>query len=161
MNGLDLLVLGVMAVSSIIGLMRGLVREMFSLGAWILAFAFAKSLAPFVAPMVPGVESEALRHFAAIVLVFVVILVAASLSGAALSGMVKWIGLAFYDKFMGLVFGALRGVVIVLLLTLLAGLTALPQTRLWQDALIREQLESGARMVMPWLPSGLVEHIRY
>lgn len=161
MNGLDLLVLGVVAVSSVAGVMRGLVREVFSLGAWVLAFAFAKSLAPFVAPMVPGVESEALRYFAAIVVVFVVILVAASLSGTALSGMVKWIGLAFYDKFMGLVFGALRAVVIVLLLTLLAGLTALPQTHLWQEALIREQLESGARMVMPWLPSGLVEHIRY
>lgn len=161
MNALDLLVLGVMAVSSIMGLMRGLVREVFSLGAWVLAFVFAKSLAPFVAPMVPWVESEALRHFAAIVLVFVVILVAASLSGSLLSGMVKWIGLAFYDRFMGLVFGALRGGVIVLFLTLLAGLTALPQTRLWQDALIHEQLESGARTAMPWLPSSLVEHIRY
>ncbi|MGQ9860878.1 MAG: CvpA family protein [Thiobacillaceae bacterium] len=161
MNGLDLLVLGVMVISAAVGVMRGLVREVFSLGAWVLAFAFAKSLAPFVAPMVPGVESEALRHFAAIVLVFVVILVAASLSGAVLSGMVKWIGLAFYDKFMGLVFGALRGGVIVLLLTLLAGLTAFPHTRLWQEAWLREWLESGARMVMPWLPSSLVEHIRY
>ena len=161
MTGLDLLVVGVMAISAIAGSMRGLVREVFSLGAWVLAFLFAKSLAPFVAPMVPGVESEALRHFAAIVLVFVIILVLASLSGAVLAGMVKWVGLGFYDKFMGLVFGALRGGLIVLLLTVLAGLTALPQTRLWQDALLHEQLEAGARMAMPWLPSSLVEHIRY
>ena len=161
MTGLDLLVVGVMAISAVAGLMRGLVREVFSLGAWVLAFLFAKSLAPFVAPMVPGVESEALRHFAAIVLVFVIILVLASLSGAVLAGMVKWVGLGFYDKFMGLVFGALRGGLIVLLLTVLAGLTALPQTRLWQDALLHEQLEAGARMAMPWLPSSLVEHIRY
>lgn len=161
MTGLDLLVVGVMAISAIAGLMRGLVREVFSLGAWVLAFLFAKSLAPFVAPMVPGVESEALRHFAAIALVFVIILVVTSLSGAVLAGMVKWVGLGFYDKFMGLVFGALRGGVILLLLTVLAGLTALPQTRFWQDALIREPLESGARLAMPWLPSSLVEHIRY
>jgi membrane protein required for colicin V production len=161
MTGLDLLVVGVMAVSAVAGLMRGLVREVFSLGAWVLAFLFAKSLAPFVAPLVPGVDSEALRHFAAIVLVFVIILVGASLSGAVLAGMVKWVGLGFYDKFMGLVFGALRGGLVVLLLTLLAGLTAMPQTRIWQDALLREQLESGARMAMPWLPTSLAEHIRY
>lgn len=161
MNGIDLLVLGVMAVSAVTGLMRGLVREVFSLGAWVLAFLFAKALAPFVAPVLPWVESDALRYFAAIVLVFVAILVAASLSGAVLAGMVKWVGLGFYDKFMGLVFGALRGGVIVLLLTLLAGLTALPETRLWQGALMRERLESGARMAMPWLPASLVEHIRY
>lgn len=161
MSGLDLFVAGVMAISALAGLMRGLVREVFSLGAWVLAFVFAKSLAPFVAPMVPGVESEALRHFAAIVLVFVIILVLASLSGAVLAGMVKWVGLGFYDKFMGLVFGVLRGSLIVLFLTLLAGLTALPQTRFWQDSLFHEQLESGSRMAMPWLPSSLSEHIRY
>lgn len=161
MNGLDLLVLGVMAVSSIAGLMRGLVREVFSLGAWVLAFLFAKSLAPFVAPWVPGLESEALRHFAAIVLVFVIIVVVASLSGSILSGMVKWVGLGFYDKFMGMVFGALRGGVIVLLLTLLAGLTALPHTRIWQDSLTHVWLESAARRAMPWLPASLAEHIQY
>ncbi len=161
MSGLDLFVAGVMAISALAGLMRGLVREVFSLGAWVLAFLFAKSLAPILAPMVPGVESEALRHFAAIILVFVIILVLASLSGAVLAGMVKWVGLGFYDKFMGLVFGALRGSLIMLFLTLLAGLTALPQTRFWQDSLLHEQLESGARMAMPWLPSNLSEHIRY
>ncbi len=161
MTGLDLLVVAVVAVSGLAGLMRGLVREVFSLGAWVLAFLFAKSLAPIVAPWVPGVESEALRHFAAIVVVFVAILLLASLSGTVLAGMVKWVGLGFYDKFMGLVFGALRGGIIVLLLTLLAGLTALPQTRLWQDALLRAQLESGARMAMPWLPARLAAHIRY
>lgn len=161
MTGLDFLVVGIMAISAVGGLMRGLVREVFSLGAWVLAFLFAKSLAPFVAPMVPGVESEALRHFAAIVLVFVVIVVVASLSGAVLAGMVKWVGLGFYDKFMGVVFGTLRGGIIVLLLTLLAGLTALPQTGFWQDALTHESLETAARVAMPWLPSGLAEHIRY
>ncbi len=161
MNGLDLLVVGVMAISAVAGLMRGLVREVFSLGAWVLAFLFAKSLAPFVAPMVPGVDSEALRHFAAIVLVFVLILVVASLSGSVLAGMVKWVGLGLYDKFMGLVFGVLRGGVIVLSLTLLAGLTALPQTRLWQDALTQEWLEAAARRALPWLPASLAQHIRY
>jgi len=114
-----------------------------------------------VAPMVPGVDSEALRHFAAIVLVFVLILVVASLSGAVLAGMVKWVGLGLYDKFMGLVFGVLRGGVIVLSLTLLAGLTALPQTRLWQDALTQEWLEAAARRALPWLPASLAQHIRY
>lgn len=161
MNGLDLLAIGVLAVSSIAGLMRGLVREVFSLGAWILAFAFTKPLAPLVAPMLPEVGNEALQHFAAIALVFIAILIVVNLSGTVLSSMVKSSGLAFYDKFMGLVLGSLRGVAILLFLTLLAGLTALPQTRLWQEARVREQLESGARMIMPWLPPSLVEHIRY
>ncbi len=161
MTALDLIVLGVLAASAVIGLMRGLIREVFSLGAWVLAFILAKSLAPLVAPLVPGVASEALRHFAAVILVFVVTVGAASLGGAVLAGMVKWVGLGFYDKLLGLLFGLARGGLVVLLFTLLAGLTALPQTRFWQDALLNEALETGARTVMAFLPAQLVQHIRY
>jgi len=161
MTTLDLIILGVLAVSAALGLMRGFIREVFSLGAWILAFLFAKSLAPFVAPVVPGIESEATRYLTAIVLVFIFILVLASMSGAILAGVVKWVGLGFYDKFMGLVFGALRGGVILLLFTLLAGLTALPRTEFWQGALLSGRLEALAVRVLPWLPSRLAEHIHY
>ncbi len=161
MTGLDLTVAGILAVSSIAGLMRGLTREVFSLGAWMLAFVLAKALAPVLAPLVPGLESEALRHFAAIVLVFVVTVIAAGLAGAMLAGMVKWVGLGFYDRFMGLVFGALRGGVIVLFLALLAGLTALPRTGLWQASASHALLEAMARAAVPWLPASLAEHIHY
>lgn len=161
MTTLDLIVVGVLAVSAGLGLMRGLIREVFSLGAWLLAFLFAKSLAPFLAPVIPGIGSEALRHFAAIVLVFVLILVLATMSGAILAGMVKWVGLGFYDKLMGFVFGALRGGVIVLLFTLLAGLTALPRTQFWQGALLSGPLEALAARALPWLPASLAEHIHY
>lgn len=161
MTPLDLIVLGVLAVSAGLGLMRGLIREAFSLGAWVLAFLFAKFLAPFVAPVVPGIDSEAARYLAAVVLVFILILVLASMSGVILAGMVKWVGLGFYDKFLGLVFGALRGAVIVLLFTLLAGLTALPRTDFWQGARLSGPLEALAGRVLPWLPASLAEHIRY
>lgn len=161
MTALDLFVLGILTTSAVVGLMRGLIREVFSLGAWVLAFVLAKSLAHLVAPLVPGIDSEALRYFAAVIIVFVVTVVAASLSGAVLAGMVKWVGLSFYDKSMGLLFGLARGGLLVLLLTLLAGLTALPQTRFWQDALLAKPLEASARVAMAFLPSKLVQHIRY
>ncbi|MFN3593150.1 MAG: CvpA family protein, partial [Thiobacillaceae bacterium] len=117
MTTLDLFVIGVLAISAVLGLMRGIIHELFSLGAWVFAFLFTKSLAPFLAPLIPGIESAATRHLAAILLVFILILVLAIMSGTILAGMVKWVGLGFYDKFMGLVFGTLRGGVIVLLFT--------------------------------------------
>ncbi|MFN3595293.1 MAG: CvpA family protein, partial [Thiobacillaceae bacterium] len=110
---------------------------------------------------IPGIEGEATRHLAAIVLVFILILVLATMSGTILAGMVKWVGLGFYDKFMGLIFGALRGGVIVLLFTLLAGLTALPHTELWQRARLSGQMEALAARAIPWLPASLAEHIQY
>lgn len=161
MTTLDLFIVGVLAASAVLGLMRGLIRELFSLAAWVLAFLFAKSSAPFLAPLIPGIESAATRHLTAIVLVFVLILVLTTMSGAVLAGMVKWVGLGFYDKFMGLIFGALRGGVIVLLFTLLAGLTALPHTEFWQGARLSGQLEALATRAIPWLPASVAEHIQY
>lgn len=161
MTTLDLFIVGVLAVSAVLGLMRGFIRELFSLGAWVLAFLFAKSLAPFFAPVIPGIDSETMRYLLAIVLVFICILVLATLSGTILAGMVKWVGLGFYDKFLGLIFGILRGGVIVLLFTLLAGLTALPRSEFWQSARLSGQLEVLAERVIPWLPASLAQHIQY
>jgi membrane protein required for colicin V production len=91
----------------------------------------------------------------------VFILVGTSLAGSVLAGMVKWVGLGFYDRFLGLGFGALRGGVIVVLFALLAGLTALPETGFWQASLTHGQLESAAKMVIPWVPDSLAAHIRF
>lgn len=161
MTSLDLGVLAVLAVSGAAGLMRGFIREAFSLGAWVVAFLFAKSLAPLLAPLLTGIEAEALRQLVALVIVFLLILVAASLAGRVLAGMVKWAGLAAYDRLLGLGFGALRGAVIVLIFALAAGLTALPRTPFWQGAFSHGYLESAAKMLIPWLPEGLAAHIRF
>lgn len=161
MTALDIGVVGVIAVSALSGLMRGLVREAFALAAWVLAFVCAKLLAPLLAPLVPGVESEALRHLAALLALFVVILAGTSLVGMLLAGMIKLAGLGFYDRFLGLGFGVLRGVVIVVIFALLAGLTALPETEFWQASLTHGPLESAAKMVIPWVPESLATHLRF
>ncbi len=161
MTGLDLGVLGVTAISVLAGLMRGFVREAFSLAAWIAAFLLAKTLAPDLSPLVPGVESEALRHLVALVVVFLCVLIGVGLAGVVLSGMVKWAGLAPYDKMLGAIFGGLRGVLVVLLFTLAAGLTALPKTDFWQHSILHPRLEGAAGMVRPWLPDDLAAHIKY
>ena len=161
MTGLDIGVMGVMAASSLLGLMRGFVREAFSLAAWIAAFLLARTLAPELSPLVPGVESEALRHLVALAVVFLCVLIGVGLAGSVLAGLVKWAGMAAYDKLLGLLFGGLRGVVILLVFTLAAGLTALPKTDFWQDSLLHVRLEEVAMAVQPWLPDDLTKHLRY
>lgn len=161
MTTLDLIVLGIVAFSAFLGLMRGLTREALSLGAWILAFLLSKELAPMIAPLLPGIETPSLRHAAALVVVFVAILILASLAGAVLSGLVNLAGLTAYDRILGVLFGVLRGLIAVVGLTLLAGLTALPKTKAWHDAWLRPPLEAAAAKLQPWLPKDLAALIRY
>lgn len=161
MNGLDLLVLLILAGSLLLGLMRGLVKELFSLAAWVLAFLGARALAAPVAPWLPLADAPGMRHALALVVVFIAILVAASLAGSVLAGVVRWVGLGGYDRFTGMLFGLLRAGVALLFLALVAGMTALPHTPLWQGALARPYLESAARAALPWLPRDVARYVHY
>ena len=161
MTSLDWIVLAILLLSTALGLMRGLAREMLSLAAWVLAFWGAKLFAPFIAPSVPGLDNPSLRYAAALLLIFLLILILASLAAAIVGKLIKLAGLGFYDRFLGGVFGILRGTLALLGLTLIAGLTALPKSQAWQLSQSHEQLERMAGKFLPWLPSDLAALIRY
>lgn len=162
MSELDWVVVLILAVSIVLSLMRGLVAEIFSLGAWILAILAGKWGAPVVAPLLPiDPKSENLSYFAGFVVVFLVMMVVVLLLGKMVKSAVGAIGLGGADRLVGGIFGLLRGVVILIGLTLAAGLTALPQTDFWKNALSSRLLETLALSVQPLLPAKLVEHIHY
>lgn len=161
MTVLDWIVLAILGLSTFLGIMRGLAREALSLVAWVLAFAGAKMFAPFIAPSLPGLDSPALRYAAALLLVFVAILILAGLAAAVVAKLINLAGLGFYDRFLGALFGVLRGTVALLGLTLISGLTALPKTQVWQNAFFRAPLEQMASKLHPWLPTDLAALIRF
>jgi len=161
MTSLDWIVLAILALSTVLGLMRGLAREILSLASWLLAFWGAKMFAPFLAPALPGMDSPALRYAAALLLVFVVILLLASLSAAIVGKLINLAGVGFYDRFLGAFFGVMRGTLALLGLTLIAGLTALPKAQAWQHSFSHAPLERMASKFLPWLPSDLAALIRF
>lgn len=161
MSGLDLFALAVLAGSTALGLLRGLVKEASSLATWVLAFVGARIFGPLVAPLLPGVESQALRHALALVLVFIVVLIGGAVMGSLLSGAIRLMGLGSYDRLLGILFGLLRGSIALLTFTVIAGLTALPQTQTWKTAWCRPPLERAAHWVIPWLPRDVAALIKY
>jgi membrane protein required for colicin V production len=111
--------------------------------------------------VVPGLDSPALRYAAALLLVFLLVLIMASLLAAIVGRLISMAGLGFYDRFFGALFGVLRGSAALLGLTLLAGLTAFPKTQAWQMAYSRPLLEQSALKFNPWLPPELAALIRF
>ena len=162
MTALDWIVVLILTASVVLGLLRGLVAEIFSLGSWIVAFLAAKFGAAAVAPLLPmDVESEGMRNIVGFVVVFLAVLIIVMLLGSVIKGAVGAVGLGGADKAVGGVFGLLRGVVILVGLTLVAGLTALPQTVFWKNALSSRVLEMLAMETAPLLPAKVAEHIHF
>ena len=158
----DYVVLGIFFVSIILSIVRGLVREVLSIAGWVIAFiaasTFAYDFEPYIPPELSG---ESLRIIAAFILVFIATLIISVMVTMLLNALIKNVGLGFIDRILGAFFGFVRALVIVLVLVLLAGLTALPQQFLWRQAMLSPTLEMLALQVLPWLPSDLSKHINY
>jgi membrane protein required for colicin V production len=145
-----------------LGVLRGLVREVLALVAWVAAFLLSNFLAPEVAKLLPqGMGSEEIRLLVSYVVVFIIVLVALSVLAILASKLVKVIGLGASDHVVGGIFGLVRGVLVVMILVLLAGLTALPRQSAWRDAALRGPLEAVAGYVKTWLPVDLSKRIKY
>ncbi len=162
MTWFDHAVLLIVGVSALIAVIRGFVREVLALAAWLVAFLVASAFAAQLAPLLPeAIPSEELRMLAAFVLVFGTTLLVMSLLTLVLVELIRIVGLGFLDRFFGLLFGLVRGVAIVLTAVLLGGLTALPAHPAWRDAMLSSPLEALALTVKPLLPAELGRHIRF
>lgn len=158
----DYVVLTIIGASVLISVLRGFAREVLALSGWVLAFFAANTLSATLAEwLVHMVSQPALRALIAFVAVFIVTLIAVSLLGMAVSRLLKGAGLGLEDRLLGGFFGFARGVLIVMLIVLLAGLTALPRQPAWSDAMLSPALEALAGAIKPWLTQTVSRYISY
>ena len=133
MNLVDLLVLAIIAVSALLGLSRGLVREMLGLGSWLLAGYGAFVFGPQFMPVAErAIGNPDIADPAAYVLTFIALLIVFSLVANVIGRLVRVSVLGGVDRSLGLVFGLVRGVVILIAAYIPLGLM-LPADR-WPPA---------------------------
>ena len=117
--------LGVLVVSLIIGAWRGLVYEILSVLGWALSFYIAQWFAPAVAAVLPlQSASDPVRYAAAFVLIFIVSVFLAGLLAVLFKKLVEAIGLRPVDRTLGAAFGLVRGVILLLAVTVVVNMTA-------------------------------------
>lgn len=160
MTGFDFAVIAILLVSLALGLWRGLVYEVLSLAGWPVAFVLSRLFADEIAPMMPLMQKEA-RIALAYAVVFIAALVAWSVLAWLVSKLVKAVGLGWVDRALGGMFGALRGVLVILALVWLAGLTAIPEQSFWRAAQTSRVAEDAALLTKIWLPGSIAQRIRY
>ncbi len=135
---IDWLFVAVMVVTGLTGLMRGLVREALGLAAWIIALLAARLLAEPVAELLAGViDSPDGRLVLAFVLVIVAVILLCGIVIRLVHAAVEWVGMGLLNRVTGAAFGMAKGAAILVLATILIGLTPLAQLQAWQDAELR------------------------
>lgn len=162
MTVFDYAVLVIIGISILVSLMRGAVREIISLLGWFAAFYVARTYAMQMVPLMPyDIPSEKLKILAAFVILFLAVLLIASLISIAISGLLKSIGLGWVNRLLGGVFGFFRGLLIVVVLMILAGMTQLPKDERWANAMFSAPLEALVKTVLVWLPKSITQQVSF
>ena len=154
MTSLDLIVFAAIALSTLVAYVRGVVREIVALASWIAGFVAAMRYADVVAASLAWLDvAPAARHVIAFLLILLAVLFAGALVAWLARSAVHGVGLGFVDRFLGAVFGVLRGALFALIFALIAGLTGLPRQDWWQNSFLGPALAESALAMRPYLPA--------
>lgn len=162
MHWVDITILSIIAVSVVISFFRGFLREALSLAVWIAAFWVAwiyfRDLAPFLSQWISAPSLQ-------LALAYTLIVIAAVIVGGIITWLIGLIvdksGLSGTDRMIGLLFGAARGIVIVAILVLLAGMTAFPQDAWWQESQLIPYFETIALRLKELLPEDIGQYLEF
>ncbi|TPV60740.1 bacteriocin production protein [Aestuariibacter sp. GS-14] len=137
MNWLDYAIIGVIALSTVISLVRGFVKEAISLAVWFAALFIASQFYADLAVYFTRINDELIRNGAAIAVLFVVTLILGALVNHVTSQLVEATGLSGTDRALGAVFGGLRGILIVsALLFFLDTFTPSASSTWWEESVL-------------------------
>ena len=161
MNGLDYLILGVVLVSALIGVVRGFIRETFSLVAWIaslwIAFSFVQPASTLLAD---HIQQPALRVGAAFAALFVCSLLILTIVSFLIHRMLPVSGIKGTDRILGGIFGVVRALVIIAGLMLVARMANLPSEPWWQASLLARHFDPLVAMLFDVLPADIARHLQ-
>ena len=159
MYAIDWICLGVLLVSLLLGAWRGLLYEAFSLGGWIAAYFVARLAAGPLGRILPvGDPDGSLRYLAAFALVFIAVAFASTLLAQGARSTARALGLRPADRLFGAVFGAARGVLLLLIAAAAIHLLALDQEPWWRDSLSGAMLHEILLDLQPLLPAVLGQY---
>ena len=161
LNWADYAILAILLLSIVVSFSRGFLREALSVIVWVAAFAVATAYADQVAVRLTDyVAVPSVRLAAGFLLLLLAMLIVGGLVSYLVGRLVEGTGLGGTDRILGIVFGLVRGVVVVVILVMLASLTPLPQDPWWGESALLPRFVDLAVLVRDLLPAGYADYFQ-
>jgi membrane protein required for colicin V production len=155
-NLTDYCILVVILISTLISLLRGFMREAISLVTWIVAFwcafHFSNQLDSVLSPYI---SNATFRIISSCSIIFIIILIFGTMFNFLISLLVTKTGLSGTDRLLGMMFGLMRGVLLVAVILLFIATTAFSQETWFKNS----QLIPQFKFIIVWLKSFLPDKL--
>ena len=120
LNFADWFILVVLIASGLISFSRGFAKEFLSLFLWIAAFIAAISLEFLATPKIDEyIGNPEISKILSYIVVFVIFIFVGGMLIKFISKLIKWSGASGFDRFLGVIFGLTRGLVVLFVIFLL------------------------------------------
>ena len=151
----DWVIVGLLAISCLISLNRGFVREALSLAVWVAAFLLARMYSGNLASLLADhIETGSIRWVAAFVILFLGTFAVGAMITYLIAELIRITGLSGPDRLLGMLFGLLRGFVFLVAIVYGLQYTVVPQDPWWKISLIIPYLEMLANWARETLPGA-------
>ena len=158
----DYAILATILISLLVGLLRGFIKEVFSLVIWALAFLVAYHYGGDVAALMEDhVALPSARMAMGFAGLFIGVLLVGGLVNYLVGRLVESTGLSGTDRLLGGVFGAARGLAIVIACLLVMGFTPLPADPWWKESALIQRLLPMLQWSAAFLPQNLREKLDF
>ena len=153
---IDIIIAVAITLSIIVGFVRGFIKEAISIAALVIAVWAALYFGPVVGDVAESwLSSEEMQTWFGRILVFAIILSIGGLLGWGLSKLIRLSVLSGMDRFLGLLFGAVRGVLLVALCILGGQFAGFTNDSWWLESRVIPHLDVIAQWVAEMAPQGL------
>lgn len=162
MNWADYTIIGVLLLSVVVGLWRGLISEVLALAVWVAALWVAWGFGDRVAALFANsIELPSARLLLGYACCFFAVLLLGALLRFILHKLVEGTGLGGSDRMLGMVFGLARGVLVVVLTVMLLGFTPFPRDPWWQESRLLPSFADAAGWLATRLPDEVGRHLDF
>ena len=160
MTFIDILILVFLCAGGLLGGTRGLISEITSILSWLLSFLCAKGFYEPFAPFLRDViEMETFRFAASFVIIFSGVWLILAMTRSVLTSVLNRLGLGGANRLLGVFFGAGKALVLLLILTFIAGLLGLTQAEVWKQSSLTPHIEDLLNQVHPTVTQLFQEHL--
>jgi membrane protein required for colicin V production len=158
----DYAILSIVGISALISILRGFVKEALSVLGWIVALWVSLTYCSEVATyLVDYISVASVRTAAGFLVLFTCCLLVAGIINFLAGKLVESTGLTGTDRMLGVIFGVVRGALIVCVLVLLAGFTEVPKDPWWAQSVFIKHFQPMAVEVRALLPAEIASGIAY